>query len=102
MQFGVQEEEVFGGTDETVGLGAASALINTGKVRVQKKEVCIFFLVKCAPPELMTFYCKIRVCCREDDGDFIGSFRFDVIVLERHKRFESKLQSRHFCLFKIV
>jgi len=39
MQFGVQEEEVFGGTDETKGLGSLGKLVHGGKLRVQKKEV---------------------------------------------------------------
>lgn len=102
MQFGVQEEEVFGGTDETVGLGAASALINTGKVRVQKKEVCIYFPCEVCASWADDIYWKIRVCSREDDGDLIGSFCLDVIVPERHNRFELKLQGRQFCLFKII
>ncbi|EKX53264.1 hypothetical protein GUITHDRAFT_100970 [Guillardia theta CCMP2712] len=39
MQFGVQEEEVFGGTDETMGLGSLGKLAHSGKLRIQKKEV---------------------------------------------------------------
>ncbi len=47
MMFGVQEEEVFNGTDETVGLGAIGKMINSGKIRVQKKEVCMHVCVEC-------------------------------------------------------
>jgi len=41
VQFGVQEEEVFGGTDESVGLGSLGKLIHKGQgVRAkEKKEV---------------------------------------------------------------
>mmetsp|Transcript_60191 Transcript_60191/g.141728 ORF Transcript_60191/g.141728 Transcript_60191/m.141728 type:complete len:517 (-) Transcript_60191:196-1746(-) len=39
IQFGVQEEEVFGGTDETKGLGSLGKLVHGGRLRVQKKEV---------------------------------------------------------------
>ncbi len=38
IQFGVQEEEVFGGTDETKGLGSLGKLVHGGKLRIQKKE----------------------------------------------------------------
>ena len=41
VQFGVQEAEVFGGTDETVGLGSLGkiAAMHSGRLRVAKKEV---------------------------------------------------------------
>jgi U4/U6 small nuclear ribonucleoprotein PRP31 len=41
VQFGVQEAEVFGGTDETIGLGSLGkiAAMHSGRLRVAKKEV---------------------------------------------------------------
>ena len=39
MVFGQQEEEVYGGMDESVGLGTLGKMASGGKVRVQKKEV---------------------------------------------------------------
>jgi len=39
VQFGVQEEEVFGGTDVSVGIGSLGQMAAGGKIRVQKKEV---------------------------------------------------------------
>ena len=41
MVFGQQEEEVYGGTDESVGLGTLGKMAAGGKIRVQKKEVRI-------------------------------------------------------------